>query len=117
MAKDAGLTINVVEEFGEQLPFGDASFDFVHCRQVLHHARDLPQLCKEIGRVLKPGGMMMATREHVISCNADRQTFLDSHPLHKLYGGENAFLLDEYVQAITGGGINLTHTLNPFQSV
>lgn len=116
LSSDAGLRIEVVEEWGEQLPFADGRFDVVHCRQVLHHAQDLPQLCREIGRVLKPGGVFVATREHVISRHEDLDAFLVSHPLHKLYGGENAFLLQEYLDAIQNSGIELTSILNPCQS-
>jgi ubiquinone/menaquinone biosynthesis C-methylase UbiE len=50
------LGIQVVQTWGEALPFEDASFDLVYCRQVLHHAKDLKKLCAEAGRVLKPGG-------------------------------------------------------------
>lgn len=113
---DSGLPIEVVTEFSEKLPFADESFDLVNCRQVLHHARDLPQTCREIFRVLKPGGRMVATREHVISKREDLQAFLDSHPLHHLYGGENAFLLSEYKDAITGAGLRLDKVLAPFDS-
>jgi SAM-dependent methyltransferase len=116
LAAEAGLHIEVVEEWGEQLPFMDNRFDVVHCRQVLHHAQDLPQLCREIGRVLKPGGTFIATREHVISRHEDLEVFLAGHPLHKLYGGENAYLLQAYLDAIRGGGIALTAVLNPYQS-
>jgi SAM-dependent methyltransferase len=116
LAHDAGVAIDVVETWGEKLPFEDAFFDAVHCRQVLHHARDLVQLCKEIGRVLKPGGCFIATREHVISRREDLSAFLDAHPLHRLYGGENAFLLSEYTGAIQGGGIALDQVLNPQES-
>ena len=116
LAKAADLTIRVVETWGEELPFAPSSFDLVHCRQVLHHARDLTQLCRQVGRVLKPGGVFIATREHVLSHKKDLTEFLNKHPLHKLYGGENAYLLREYVEAISGSGITLEHTLNPMQS-
>ena len=116
LASDASLPITVVQEWGEQLPFGDASFDLVHCRQVLHHARDLKQLCAEIGRVLKPGGRFIATREHVVSRHEDVPAFQAAHPLHALYGGENAFMQSEYLQAISEGGITVSHILNPKQS-
>lgn len=116
LAAEKNLKIEVVEQWGETLPFADATFDLVHCRQVLHHARDLGQLCREIGRVLKPGGMLIATREHVISRPEDLAKFQASHPLHKLYGGENAYLLKEYLDAIRGAGIALREVLNPFQS-
>jgi SAM-dependent methyltransferase len=116
LAAEAGLSIDVVEGWGEQLPFMDHSFDLVHCRQVLHHARNLTRLCREIGRVLKPGGTFIATREHVISRREDLDAFLEGHPLHKLYGGEHAYLLQEYLNAIRDGGIVLTSVLNPYQS-
>jgi SAM-dependent methyltransferase len=116
LASDAGLKIEVIERWGEKLPFADGTFDVVHGRQVLHHAKDLKQLCSEIGRVLKKGSFFIATREHVISKRGDLDSFLKSHPLHKLYGGENAYLLDEYLSAINQAGIRLTHILNPFQS-
>jgi SAM-dependent methyltransferase len=116
LATEAGCHIDVVEQWGEQLPFADQEFDLVHCRQALHHARDLYQLCREIGRVLKPGGTFIATREHVISRREDLPAFLALHPLHRLYGGENAYILAEYVLAIGQAGIHLDDVLNPYQS-
>ena len=116
VAAEAGVEIEVVTDYSETLPFEDASFDLVHCRQVLHHARDLAQTCREIFRVLKPGGVMVATREHVISRPADLQQFLDSHPLHHLYGGEHAFLLAQYTDAMKNAGLDIRQQLAPFDS-
>ena len=116
LAQQAGLGIEVVQTWGEQLPFADATFDVVHCRQVLHHAKDLGQLCREMARVLKPGGRFVATREHVITSAQDLPAFLDSHPLHRLYGGEHAYVLAEYLSAIRQAGIHVDEVLNPYQS-
>lgn len=116
LAQEAGLDIRVDQEWGESLPFPDFTFDLVHGRQVLHHARDLHRLCREVARVLKPGGLFIATREHVISKTEDLPEFLASHPLHKMYGGEHAYLLDEYLGAIRASGITVTTVLNPYQS-
>lgn len=116
LAAEAGLQIEVLENAGESLPFPDASFDVIHARQVLHHARDLQQLCLEAARVLKQGGLFIATREHIISRRQDLAAFLSSHPLHEYYGGENAYLLKEYKRAIQASGIELRKVLNPFQS-
>jgi SAM-dependent methyltransferase len=41
---------------GEHLPFGDASFDFVFCKQVLEHVERPRELLCEVARVLRPGG-------------------------------------------------------------
>lgn len=116
LAIDENLDITVVEEFGEELPFEDNYFDLVHARQVLHHANNLTTFCNEISRVLKPGGRLIATREHVISHSNDLDVFLDQHPLHNLYGGEHAYKLKEYIHAIQNSGIRLSQILSPFES-
>lgn len=116
LAETAKLDIHVQQTWGETLPYPDASFDLVYGRQVLHHAQDLGQFCAEAARVLKPGGLFVATREHVLSRDADLAAFLESHPLHKLYGGEHAYRLQEYVDAIGQSGIALTNVLNPYQT-
>jgi SAM-dependent methyltransferase len=116
LARESALDIDVVREWGERLPFADASFDLVYCRQSLHHARDLSRLCAEIGRVLCDGGTFVDTREHVISRPEDLPKFLESHPLHHLYGGENAYMLGQYTSAIESAGIHLRQVLNPLQS-
>jgi len=112
----SGVSIDVVQGWGESQPFPDASFDLVYGRQVLHHARELPVLCAEMTRVLKPGGTFIATREHVIFKDADLPVFLAEHPLHRLYGGEHAYRLGEYKRAIEGSGIHLTRVINPWAS-
>jgi len=116
LAAISGLPIEVTQEFSERLPFDDACFDLVFARAVLHHTRDLKAACGEFFRVLKPGGRLIAVREHVISRPEDLPTFLDLHPLHKLYGGENAFLLPQYQAAIRGAGFERLRTLAPFDS-
>jgi SAM-dependent methyltransferase len=112
----SGLPIDVRQEFSERLPFGDAQFDVVFGRAVLHHTTDLLSACREFLRVLKPGGTLLAVREHVISRPEDLPVFLEAHPLHKVYGGENAFPLMRYEEAICGAGFQLDTVLSPLQS-
>ena len=116
LARECALPINVCEEFSEKLPFADSTFEVVFARAVLHHTRDLQAACEEFFRVLKPGGVLIAVREHVISRPEDLPAFLDIHPLHKLYGGENAFVLDQYVGAIGKAGFQLERMLTPLES-
>ncbi|MCK1313369.1 class I SAM-dependent methyltransferase [Bradyrhizobium sp. 23] len=116
LAAEAGLQINVVEEVSERLPFANDTFDAVFARAVLHHTRDLESACRETYRVLRPGGMFIAAREHVISKEADLRQFLDQHPLHHLYGGEHAFLLDRYISALSGAGFDSVEILPPLKS-
>jgi SAM-dependent methyltransferase len=116
LAVDTGLSIDVTQEFSERLPFADASFDVVFARAVLHHTSDLETACCEFFRVLKPGGRFLAVREHVISKDEDLPRFLNIHPLHSLYGGENAFRLSRYSTALTSAGFEVDHCLAPLES-
>jgi|JI10StandDraft_1071094.scaffolds.fasta_scaffold119475_3 ubiquinone/menaquinone biosynthesis C-methylase UbiE len=111
------LDIHIAGNYGESLPFDDESFDIVYGRAVLHHAQDIQKFCKEAYRVLKKGGLFIVTREHVISQKEDLQEFWDTHALHKLYGGEYAYLLKEYKTAIKQSGLKLCKVYGPFDSV
>jgi len=51
----------------QRLGFPDGHFDFVVCAGVLHDAMNLLLLLREIRRVLKPGGQLVAVREPVKS--------------------------------------------------
>lgn len=117
LAAQSGYSVKVVQRSAETSQFDDCTFDLVYGRQVLHHASNLDELCKQSYRVLKPGGRFIATREHVISKHSDLNIFLDNHPLHKLYGGENAYLLKEYVSAISKNGFKIINIMGPFDSV
>ena len=51
-----GLTADLRVADGEQLPFADASFDFVFAHGVVQYTADPQRLADEVRRVLKPGG-------------------------------------------------------------
>lgn len=116
LSEQCSLGIDVYELTGERLPFSDRTFDLVLARQALHHSTDLRSLCLEAFRLLRPGGRFIALREHVISRTSDLRLFWQQHPLHRLYGGEHAFLLGTYVDALVGAGLRILRTLGPFES-
>jgi len=116
LANKTKLPITVTQEFSEKLPFSDQSFDVVFTRAVLHHTKNLKKACREFFRVLKPDGILIAVREHVISKSDDLDVFFEIHPLHKLYGGECAFQLSIYKGAIVSAGFRLKHVIGPLDS-
>ena len=117
LASKSQLPIKVIQEFGERISCENQSFDLVYARQVLHHAEDLERLCAEVWRVLKSGGVFVATREHVISRDKDLEIFLNQHPLHHLYGNENAYLLRDYRAALKMAGFKIDKMIGPEESV
>ena len=46
---------------GERLPFGDAEFDLVWCKQVLEHVENPRALLADVARVLRPGGALIGS--------------------------------------------------------
>ncbi|HEU0162931.1 MAG TPA: class I SAM-dependent methyltransferase [Rhizomicrobium sp.] len=105
LAAHAGIPIAVLEGFGEQVGMPPASFDLVIVRQVVHHAHDLDGFCREMARLLKPGGRFFSFRDHVADDEAQKQQFFREHPLHHLYGGENAYSVARYRAALEGAGL------------
>ncbi len=109
-------SIETFQAFAESLPFSDSTFDVVYERQALHHFSDLQRGLSECFRVLKPEGLLLATREHVIDDETQLQEFFDHHILHQLHGGENAYPVDTYLAAIAQAGFKEIRTIAPFEN-
>jgi ubiquinone/menaquinone biosynthesis C-methylase UbiE len=118
LAKRMNLdNVSVIECYAEEISLPDCSFDVVYVRQAMHHANNLKTFLKELARLIKPGGMLLTVRDHVIYDEIDKQLFLNTHPLQKFYGGENAFTANEYKVAIREAGLSLQQELKFFDSV
>jgi len=102
--------------FAENLPYKDETFDIVYVRQAFHHAHDLQKFVSECARVLKPNGLLLGIREHVIYNDADKKWFLEVHPLQKFYFGENAYTLAEYKSSFISAGLNIEKVFSFFES-
>lgn len=111
------VPINCISGIGESLPFKSQSFGLVYCRQVLHHATNLQQMMKEIHRVLLPGGIFIATREHIIDDEESLVTFLNNHPLHNYTHSEGAFTLETYRNSLINNGLSIKKMLLSWDSV
>lgn len=109
--------MEVFEAFAEDLNLQHSSFDVVYFRQSMHHAYDLEKFVDNSAKLLKNGGMLFSVRDHVIYDEKDKEWFLEEHPLHKFYGGENAFTSNEYKLAISKAGLNLQNEIKYYDSV
>ncbi|MBI2220794.1 MAG: methyltransferase domain-containing protein, partial [Acidobacteria bacterium] len=61
LAREEGLYDRVHTASGEHIPEPDAAFDFVVSVSVMEHIPRLEAVLREVGRVLKPGGALIAT--------------------------------------------------------
>jgi ubiquinone/menaquinone biosynthesis C-methylase UbiE len=108
--------LTVYESFAEEMEFPSENFDIVYSRQCMHHAFDLNRFVSEAHRVLKKNGVFITVRDHVIYNDEDKALFLNTHPLHKFYYGENAFKVDEYIGAFRKVNFRFLKSLRHFDS-
>ena len=106
----------------EELPFDDATFDFVFGHAVLHHIPDLAQAFSEFNRVLRPGGTLFFAGEP--SRDGDRiaaypkQAAMRAAPLwRRLMGAQPAPHVEHGDEVRNGGheleGVVDVHTFVP----
>ena len=109
--------IEIYEAFAEDINLPDNIFDIVYVRQAMHHANNLNAFVSECVRVLKPRGLLLTVRDHVITSESDKELFFQKHLLHKFYGGENAFKALEYRKALSNAGAIVKIELKHYDSV
>lgn len=68
-----------VSVFGDacQLPFEDATFNGVICKDVLEHVREPQTAAEELVRVLRPGGVLFATLAYMQPYHAHNTAYGD----------------------------------------
>jgi 2-polyprenyl-3-methyl-5-hydroxy-6-metoxy-1,4-benzoquinol methylase len=93
------------------------AFDIVYARQSMHHASNLQTYVSEAFRVLKPGGILFTVRDHIANNEVELERFLATHPLHKFYGGENAYSEKEYVEAMKQVGFKIQKVWRYYDNV
>lgn len=67
----------------EKIPFPDASFDMVTCQTVLIHVPDVKKAMKEMYRVLKPGGLLIAVEANNCTTELVFDSLSISEPLEE----------------------------------
>jgi SAM-dependent methyltransferase len=107
LARYAGADIRIVESFGEDVGLPSESFDLIVARQVVHHTRNIDDFFCEMFRLLRRGGTFFSFRDHVADNDVQRAQFFAEHPLHRFYGGENAFSEAQYRAALVGAGFEM----------
>lgn len=102
--------------FAEDFITSEGEYDIVYARQSMHHAYNLQSFVNTAFKALKKNGVFITVRDHVVIDEADKQKFLERHPLHKFYGGENAFTLSQYQEAFKNAGFQIKEQIGPTDS-
>ena len=106
LMQEAGVEYHLVVGDSENLPLQPDTFDFVFAAAVLHHTSDLPLLLRNVYRVLKPGGALIAANEPCIPVATDSEQALERDAAEELaYGiNESRPNLFDYWSALDGAG-------------
>ncbi len=65
--------MNFYSSISENMPFPDNSFDFVFAAQTTEHVQDIFAMCREVRRVLKPGGYFYASHHNFYAWDGHHQ--------------------------------------------
>ncbi|MFL6595371.1 MAG: class I SAM-dependent methyltransferase [Chthoniobacterales bacterium] len=61
------VKVDIVDLNTQPLPYPDASFDLVTCTEVIEHLEHFRSAIREIGRVLRPGGVFVISTPNVLN--------------------------------------------------
>jgi SAM-dependent methyltransferase len=86
----------------EDLPFADASFDYVLSTAALHHALDLAGVFGEVRRVLRDDGGVMLTNEPVLR-RGEAHSW-EHNPEVEAGINEHVYTIDEWLAALHAAG-------------
>jgi len=111
----AGVYFDRIIGDGENLPLAPGGFDLVFSAAALHHSSHLPELLRQVARVLKPGGRLLAIREPCISIAEDEAATLAEVAADEMAVGINETRpnLIDYVAALTGAGLRVQRGVTP----
>lgn len=92
------------------LPYIEETFDLIIANHVLFYCEDIPKVCKEVRRTLKPNGQFICSTygdRHMqevsgLAKNFDERITLSDNNLHARFGHENgAQILENYFTDVT----------------
>jgi ubiquinone/menaquinone biosynthesis C-methylase UbiE len=105
--REQGVT-NVSFEIAEaeRLPFADESFDIVTCRIAPHHFADVQAFCREVGRVLRPGGRFVLM-DSTVPEDDDLDAFINEVEWRRDKTHVRSYRVSEWIGWIEAAGLSV----------
>jgi len=106
-AEQRGVTVARCNLEQPHFPWPDASMDVVVCNQVLEHMKNIFPVMDEISRVLKPGGVFVASVPNLGSFHSRIMLLLGLQPsMIRVFGPHvRSFTHGEFKLFLTAGGV------------
>jgi len=103
-----GLCLSWALADAEALPFAAASFDLVTCRRSAHHFGDIGRAVAEMGRVCKPGGVVLIDDRSVPEDDAVDALMNQLDTWHD-HSHVREYRATEWVAMLAAAGLLVTH--------
>ncbi|MFN0132356.1 MAG: class I SAM-dependent methyltransferase [Phycisphaerales bacterium] len=105
--------VNYLHGRAEQIPFPETSFDLVTCQTLLIHVRDPVAVLREMLRVLRPGGLLLAVEPSNIASALGISSFNAAWPINDRLRIARFQAICERGKAALGEGDNSVGDLVP----
>jgi len=86
------------------MPFQDLSFDAIFCNAVLHHLINLEKVMRETYRVLRAGGIFVATCEHKLGILESDEAFRSKQASVQYGANEHSLSYRKYLAVLKTAG-------------